>query len=73
MVRMRRFSSRLTVTLIGVAVCSTSMGCYKRVISSTGIGSDRGSQKIYEPNRKEDPIDRLLYGESDKKSGSYRK
>ena len=73
MTGMRRNVLRLAATLLVTVGCMSATGCYERVISSRGIGSDSSSVEYFEPNRKEDPIDRLLYGKSDKNSGSYKR
>ncbi len=60
---MRKFARRLSLVLFLAAFCWPQTACYRHVIKDDRWGS--GDEEIYEPNRKPDVIDRLLYGKED--------
>lgn len=51
---------------IGVSVCALGMamaasGCYTKITRAEGFGADRISTE--EPNRRQGPVDKLIFGE----------
>lgn len=66
-----RGAIRCALVAAAAALPLTSAGCYKRVIRSEGIGSDR--RTVEEPYQEDYLIDDLLFGEDTSGRPTHRK